>query len=413
MAARKRILFVDDEPLILEGLQRAFRPMRGDWDMLFADSGALALDVMAREPVDVVVSDMHMSGQGYSGSSGGTNILDLTGAKDRLGNWTYYTYDPLRRLTAVTNALNYVTRYNYCTCGTLLESVTDAQNHSTSFTYDLNGHLLLTTLPDNSWTANNYDAVGRLTNVTDSAGSSVLKGYNNQGLLVTVSNSFGLEKAITYDINDQATATVDANGVEVDSTYDALGRVLTRTYTDSGVEHFGYSASGLAAYVNQLGFTNCYGYDAAGRKTSETNANQKVTQFSYTPAGDLLTLTDGKNQTTTWHYDVYGRVTNKLDAASNLIFVYSYDANSRLTGRWTPEKGNTFYAFDAVGNLTQVAYPQLTNRYAYDALNQLTNLVDAVGTNHFTYDTVGHLLSAGGLWPADTVSFVYTNGLRT
>ena len=39
-------------------------------------------------------------------------------------------------------------------------------------------------------------------------------------------------------------------------------------------------------------------------------------------------------------------------------------------------------------------------------------MVDAVGTNHFTYDSVGHLLTAGGLWPADTVSFTYTNRLR-
>ena len=29
----------------------------------------------------------------------------------------------------------------------------------------------------------------------------------------------------------------------------------------------------------------------------------------------MLSLTDGKNQTTSWKYDEYGRMTNKTDAA--------------------------------------------------------------------------------------------------
>ncbi|MBI3851949.1 MAG: hypothetical protein HY298_16960 [Verrucomicrobia bacterium] len=33
-----------------------------------------------------------------------------------------------------------------------------------------------------------------------------------------------------------------------------------------------------------------------------TNANSELTQFTYNAAGDRLTLTDGKNQTTTWTY---------------------------------------------------------------------------------------------------------------
>jgi RHS repeat-associated protein len=355
-----------------------------------------------------------VGGQAYPGGSGGTNILDFTGAKDRLGNWTYYTYDSLRRLTAVTNALNYVTRYNYCTCGTLLDSVTDAQNHTTSFTYDLNGHRLLTTFPDSiGWTANHYDAVGRLTNVTDSAGSSVLNWYNNQGLLITVSNSFGLVKAITYDINDRPTSVTNANGVAVDSTYDDLGRVLTRTHPDSGVERFGYSPAGLVSYTNQLNQITRYAYDAAGRKGAETNANQEVTQFTYTPAGDLLTLTDGKNQTTTWHYDSYGRVTNKWDATTTLIFVYAYDANNRLTNRWTPAKSNTGYGYDALGNLTSIAYPiSPAITLHYDALNRVTNMVDGVGTTTYGYDAAGQLPSEDGPWADDTVSYTYNNRLR-
>ena len=57
-------------------------------------------------------------------------------------------------------------------------------------------------------------------------------------------------------------------------TYDLLGRLRTRTYPDSGVEKFGYSASGLIAYTNQIGLSNFFVYDAAARKIFETNANR-------------------------------------------------------------------------------------------------------------------------------------------
>ncbi|MFI7600089.1 response regulator [Actinoplanes sp. NPDC049681] len=57
-----RVLFVDDEPRILDGLRRSLRGRRGEWDMEFAVGGAQALEVLAAAPYDVVVSDMRMPG---------------------------------------------------------------------------------------------------------------------------------------------------------------------------------------------------------------------------------------------------------------------------------------------------------------------------------------------------------------
>jgi HD-like signal output (HDOD) protein/CheY-like chemotaxis protein len=59
---KKRILFVDDETLVLDGLRRMLRPLRDEWDMEFCDSGAGALARMAETPFDVIVSDMRMPG---------------------------------------------------------------------------------------------------------------------------------------------------------------------------------------------------------------------------------------------------------------------------------------------------------------------------------------------------------------
>lgn len=59
---KKRILFVDDEPMVLEGVQRLLRPMRLEWEMDFAESGALALQRLNQAAYDVIVSDMMMPG---------------------------------------------------------------------------------------------------------------------------------------------------------------------------------------------------------------------------------------------------------------------------------------------------------------------------------------------------------------
>jgi HD-like signal output (HDOD) protein/CheY-like chemotaxis protein len=59
---RRRVLFVDDEQLILQGLQRMLRGMRKEWDMSFATSASEALELMAKDPYDAVVADMRMPG---------------------------------------------------------------------------------------------------------------------------------------------------------------------------------------------------------------------------------------------------------------------------------------------------------------------------------------------------------------
>ncbi|MBI2236501.1 MAG: HDOD domain-containing protein [Magnetospirillum sp.] len=57
---RDRILFVDDEPHVLKGLRRSLLEREDQYDIVFCDSAAAALDELARQPVDVVVSDMRM-----------------------------------------------------------------------------------------------------------------------------------------------------------------------------------------------------------------------------------------------------------------------------------------------------------------------------------------------------------------
>jgi HD-like signal output (HDOD) protein/ActR/RegA family two-component response regulator len=56
----QKLLFVDDEPLVLQGLRRSLHTMSRDWNMTFVESGDEALQVLDREPYDVIITDMRM-----------------------------------------------------------------------------------------------------------------------------------------------------------------------------------------------------------------------------------------------------------------------------------------------------------------------------------------------------------------
>jgi len=350
----------------------------------------------------------------------GYDRLDLIHTIDRMGFTNLFAYNSRRQLVASTNAVGTVTGYKYCECGDL-ESVTNAVNEAiqqiTQYNYDNQGNLSLVINPDGTLVTYLYDSLGRLTNSLDSFGTSVTNHYNNQGLLVAVSNHFGRVMTTAFDFADRATNTVDANGVSIDTTYDLLGRVLTRTYPDTGVEKFVFTANIAepTSYTNQL-WSNVvnYAYDALGRKTNEVYPAIATNQFVYNAASDLRTLTDGKNQVTSWGYDIYGRTTSKTNQTGSEILRYQYDANSRLTNRWSAAKTNTVYAYDKVGNLTNVNYsvsPDITLQY--DALSRLTNMVDAAGTSTFSYNYANQLLTEDGPWAEDTVIHAYNNQLRS
>lgn len=60
MSQKLNIIFVDDEPKLLQGLQRMLHNCRDAWSMHFVASGKEALKLMEQRSFDVIVSDMRM-----------------------------------------------------------------------------------------------------------------------------------------------------------------------------------------------------------------------------------------------------------------------------------------------------------------------------------------------------------------
>jgi RHS repeat-associated protein len=377
--------------------------------------------------------------------------LDRVKTLDRLGFTNGFAYDGFQQMIRHTNANKAVTTYNYCNCGSL-DSVSDALNNSTTYTYDNAGYRTRVTHPGGSYEDLFYDTAGRVVRMSDNLGVSVTNFFTVNGLVHTASNAFGRVFLHTFDDHDRTISSIDHNGRALGFRFDDTGRLLGRTNRmvydtpeidlHSWEDHFDYTNNirgPVAAYraytlitdlpiewpeftttnVYRLGELVRYDYDRLGRKTSEvhwdTNDLAVMTNaFAYNAGGDLIQLTDGKAQTTTWKYDQYGRVTNKLDATSAELFRYTYDANSRLTTRWTP-KGTTAYSYDAMGNPTLINYPGSPDiTLHYDDLNRVTNMLDAVGTTRYGYTVFGALQSEDGPWDDDTVTNSYTaNRLRS
>ncbi|MBL4630427.1 MAG: HDOD domain-containing protein [Paraglaciecola sp.] len=53
-----KVIFVDDEKMILNGLKRYF--YKTDWDIVYADSGAKALEILTEFKADFIITDMRM-----------------------------------------------------------------------------------------------------------------------------------------------------------------------------------------------------------------------------------------------------------------------------------------------------------------------------------------------------------------
>lgn len=56
------VLFVDDEPAVLDGLALRLRSMRSEWNMTFTSSAEQAMRCLSEGKYDVIVTDFHMPG---------------------------------------------------------------------------------------------------------------------------------------------------------------------------------------------------------------------------------------------------------------------------------------------------------------------------------------------------------------
>jgi len=341
---------------------------------------------------------------------------------DPLGNTTTNVYDDAGRLTSSSDALNRTTAYTYDNADRVLtETAPDPDGGGplaapvTTYTYDDVGNKLTETDPRGNTTTFAYDSANRLVSETgpdpDGAGP----------LTAPVTTS-------TYDANGNLASTVEPRGnvsganpndFRTTNTYDAAGRQLTETRPDpdgagpqsAPVTTNTYDSVGnLASVMDALNHTTSYSYDAAGRTLTVTAPDLGVTTYTYDPAGNVLTRRDDLNHVTTYAYDDASRLSSETSPDPDgpgpggpAVTSYTYDENgNRLTltdpnGNATPAGGDgvTTSGYDRANRLTSINYSDATpdGTFAYDAVGNRTSMTDGSGTETRAYDNLDRLSS--------------------
>jgi RHS repeat-associated protein len=147
-----------------------------------------------------------------------------------------------------------------------------------------------------------------------------------------------------------------------------------------------------------------YRYDAFSRIAQLTRDNQVQTNYQYDMAGQLTDIahTQGGQTLASAHYDldVLGRRTAQT-REDNITERYTYDATSQLTGVDYGTGSTESFAYDPVGNRTEVGRvvpnaPFARENYQSNTLNQYTRIDSTLPTPRsslLSYDPNGNLIA--------------------
>lgn len=312
---------------------------------------------------------------------------------------TAYSYDAAGRRSALTNALGQVTRFAYDANGNQTNMV-DFLGRTYTYVFDPLNRQTQILYPDGTSESTGYDGLDQRIAITNQAGIVTRFGFDGLGRLTAVTNAFSAAQAMptryVYDEVGNLLQQIDALNRTNKFEYDALGRRTKESLPGAQTQTFGYDAVGnLTRLTNFNGVVITNQFDALNRLTNKSSVNGYRVTYTYSPTGQRTNMVDASGTNTftydlrdrlltkttpqgtlTYTYDGFGNLkTTESSTANGTKITYNYDALNRITNVVDRFTNNTFYAFDGVGNLQTVRYPNnVTNTYTYNPLNRLTNI---------------------------------------
>lgn len=277
--------------------------------------------------------------------------------------------------------------------------VFDAYGNETQYAYTFEENkgieAVTITTPDMAASTTKVNRLGEVVETRSATGRRTLTAttFDASGerrVTVTETTSAGVERTLSstlFDKLDRAYEVTDRSGVTTLLQYDQAGRLKTRI-VDRSIPG-GYQGLNLAT---------TYDYDAEGRTVKTTEPTGKVTVYTWSQRGELLSQTvdpGGLNLTSTIQYDDAGRVVTQTDAAG-VVRTYTYDAAGRRIREITDPGGLNItqqWAYDKAGNVTAWTdgAGQVT-RYTYDGEGRVVHTIGAMGNvTRNWYDANGRL----------------------
>ena len=291
----------------------------------------------------------------------------MTASKDRRGLWTYRHYNANRQMDSITDPQNQTTLYGWCNCGALL-SITDPENHITTFNRDIQSRVYQKVFDDN--TTIDYLYEGQT--APDTAGAT-----------------------------SRMQSSTDAKNQRTNYTYFADDNLAQISYTDTN----GQPLDPPTPSVN-------YTYDPNYNRQATMVDGTGTTTYGYNPVtvppvlgANRLASIDASvpNDTITFGYDELGRVTNRQINGSANSETWAYDSLGRLSS--DANKLGTFnYAYVGVTNRLQtLTYPNgITANYLYfpnlqdkrlEEIKNQTSTATLLSQFDYIYGAEGQLLT--------------------
>jgi RHS repeat-associated protein len=396
----------------------------------YQDGGVGLIQYAYISPGTITVSD-NQGNQSvfYLGNQG-----QLLQTQNPLNQTIQYNYDQYLNLASIVNPANNYTFFGYnlqgLTNGELdpsgnvinlsytptfneLSTLQDANQNLTSFSYDTKGNLLTIVSPDSTSKSFTYDTYGDRTSYTNGRGQKITYLYNSNGQVTSKNYPNGSSILYSYDSVGNLISATDSTGT-ISMQYDSRNFLTQITYPTGQSFSYSYDSGGKPIQrIDQSSTFLNYSYDTAGHLIKIMESSNILIQYTYDSTGKLIRETKGNGVYTQYTYDSAGEVLSMINYApsgsSTLSqFIYTYDSLGNRTSM-TTLTGITYYAYDAISQLTAVYYPNGNyETYIYDSAgnritvstntsisNYSTNIMNQytqAGGTTFSYDTDGNMV---------------------
>lgn len=262
-----------------------------------------------------------------------------------------------RSLSRSYNQLSQLVRLNNA-AGDAVEQSQGLSETGVADGYDGNGNRVRVQDGLGVATKQRYDGLNRLV--------ETLQDYNGSDP-ATANTGTGY----VYDTRDNLRQVTDPDGLNTVYDYDGLNNLTGLHSPDTGDSSYGYDLAGnRRTQTDARGVTSTYAYDALNRLTAigyptatlnvgyaYDQSNAVTGCAASSPLGRLTTMTDASGSTT-YCYDRRGNVTRKkqVTGGTTLVTDYAYTVADRLASITYPSGAIVAYARDALGRVTAVTW---------------------------------------------------------
>lgn len=358
------------------------------------------------------ISKIQNDSQEVNYSYTGQHLTRVATKKDATEfTFTHFTYGTNGQLTQVTDSEGHIMNYEYNSSMDLIsvtEPALEMQKPSkTVYSLDRPNFTMRVTSPEGDVTTYQLNANFVVTRITAPSGEvTTYTMDNNYNVLSETNQNTNYGMTYTYDTKGNLLDQVDTKDARESYTYDSLGNVLTHTDAANNVSTNTYDTKGnLITSISPKNEKTSYVYNTRGdlievtypsgnkdtydvnylnkqKTTRHTDVSLGVTTESvHDLRGNLLSYTDGKNQKTTYQYNLKDELTAVTDAKGNSTS-YTYDKNGNLEAVRTPLADQMTLEYNSQNAVSQEtnALGHSTN-YEYNADGVLTKMIKASGTN--------------------------------